>query len=205
VYCPEEFFEMKTIRRFAPAFILCVLSSLPAYPATVFSASLSGNVYNPPRFSGASGFGSIVLSDDESTINVSLFAFNLSSAPTFSGLFGPGNINFGIPVFLSFPMFQNGSTYQGAAFTFVDQNFVNGLRAGQYMFNIFTADYPAGIVGGTTFRTSDVTTAADTNAILYTGGEIGGYLSAVPEPGSVVLAGLGFLAMTFGYVLKRRS
>jgi len=200
---------MRSISRFAAIAALCTIASFPAHSATLFTSTLSGNIYNPPHFSGASGFGSISLSDDESNIQVSLFAFNLSSAPTFAGIFGPGNINFGVPVFLSFPLFPiGGSNYQGAAFTFVDSNFVNGLRSGQYLFNIFTQDYPAGIIGGLTsgLTSADVFGKASFDAtILYTGGEIGGYLNAVPEPGSIVLAGLGFLAMTFGYVLRRRA
>ena len=168
---------------------LLLIATLVARPAQAsvitFETILLGSNENPPN--NSPGFGSITLILDDVLGTLDVFE-------TFSDLLAPttaahlhccvGEAENG-PVVLPFTGFPTGVT-SGTFHHLFDLStdlsgitvaaFIAGLEAGQVYANIHSQQFP--------------------------GGEIRGQLSAVPEPGTMALLGIGLLVL--GHRLRRR-
>ena len=179
---------------------VCALASTPAAASQLFEGSLSGAQENPAVITPATGFGSILLSDDMNSITVNLSWTGLTApavaahvhccVPT--GMNGPVAIGFMPdslttgslssvfdltsmsiynPAFLS----ANGGTAASARTAFI-----TGLTSGLAYLNIHTSNNP--------------------------GGEIRAQVSAaVPEPATWAMMLLGFGVVGGAVRYRRRS
>lgn len=168
-----------------------------ANAATLFGGSLSGSQQSTPNASTATGYGSVLLSDDMNSVTVNL-SWNGLSAPAAAGHIhccaAPG---FNGPVALDlepvaaisgsasgmFDLTQIGSygggflAANGGTAASARMAFLAGLTGGKAYFNVHNRNFPAG--------------------------EIRGQIAAVPEPASwaMLIAGFGMV----GSAMRRRN
>jgi hypothetical protein len=197
-------------RSFLTALIVLSLLALPVVAPRasgtvfVFDASLDGPSESPANASPATGFAEVDYNDLLHTLTVEV---------TFSGLLGtttaahihsatavPGTGTAGVatttPTFAGFPLGVTSGSYSntldltsassynpafvtanGGTTASAEAALVAGMNAGEAYFNIHTTAFP--------------------------GGEIRGFLIAVPEPSSMILTGLGVVALA--WTARRRS
>jgi len=133
---------------------------------TSFQAVLSGVNEVPPNASTASGFGTVVLSADQTLITVNESWTGLTAAASASHIHGPGlpGVNAGVLFpFSGVPAATSGAIPQQTFAISATQ--VGYLLSGQLYMNVHDATFP--------------------------GGEIRGQLVPVPEPATFGLIGLG--------------
>jgi hypothetical protein len=184
------------------ASMLCL--SVGAAHATVvtYSAALSGANEDPQNTSTATGMTTVRIDDQANIMTVDTIFSGLTGTTTASHIHcctatpmtGTAGVATSLPSFPAFPLgvtsgnymetfnLLNASTYNG---TFLSANggsvenarlaFLDGLASGQAYLNIHTTAFPAG--------------------------EIRGFLSEVPEPGSLALFGVGAAGLA---ALRRR-
>jgi len=161
-----------------------------------YSSTLSGLNEAPPNSSPATGQTTVLIDDVTNMMTLNASFSNLTTQTTAAHIHccttapftGTAGVATSVPTFPSFPLgLTSGSytetfnllslaTYNPA---FVSSNggsvenarlaFLTGLASGRAYLNIHTADFP--------------------------GGEIRGFLTEVPEPGSIALFGLGVLGL----------
>ena len=189
---------MKSLKLLIAAF--CLAAVAPA-SVIVYSASLSGANENPPNASTATGSALFTVDDVAHLITMSIVFSGLTSNDTAAHIHccttvpgGTAGVATTIPAFAGFPLNVTSGSYNNVTLdltsaSFYNPNFVNnnggttasaeavllaGMAAGRTYFNIHTNNIP--------------------------GGEIRGFLVAVPEPGTFVLAGLALA----GVAMRRR-
>jgi hypothetical protein len=173
------------MRRFAACLTLLAGVLLPPVPAhaglLLFQADLTGDQEVPPTGSPATGFGTVLLDDTAFTITVNL---------TFEGLTAPATAAhiheapFGSEGPIEFPL-DLGGALGATSGSISPQTFpllereedVEEFLAGEYYFNVHSGAFPDG--------------------------EIRGQIGVVPEPSTLVLAGIGGLTL-LGYARSRR-
>jgi hypothetical protein len=155
--------------------ILTVFVGLPAgmvSAQTTFEAYLDGLQEVGPNASPATGFGTVVLSADQSMITVDESWSGLTAAATASHIHGPAGYGTNAPVLFPFsgvPAATSGSIPEQSFAITPTQ--VGYLFSGLLYFNVHTSTYP--------------------------GGEIRGQILMVPEPGMMALGGLGLAAVVY--------
>jgi len=143
-----------------------------------FQAVLTGSQENPANASPGTGLGTLVLIADQTSITVNESWSGLTAPATLSHIHGPAAP--GVNASVIFPFSGVPSTTSGSI---PQQTFaINATQVGYLMngllyFNVHTANFP--------------------------GGEIRGQILAVPEPGALVLLGIGSAAV--GWKLRRRA
>ena len=169
-----------------------------AQSAVVYTAALNGASESPPTGSSATGNAVLTLGGNSLSVNVS-----------FAGLIGgnaqaahihcctPPGTN--IPVAVGFPGFPatTSGTYQ-RTFDLTEAS-------------VYTASFLTDFGGGTAAGAEAALIAGLNDGLAYVnihnesfpGGEIRGFLTAVPEPASVLLLGVG-LSLIVGTVLTSR-
>lgn len=167
-----------------------------------YAATLSGPAEDPPNSSPATGFTTVLIDDVTNMMTVNASFTGLTAPTTASHIHcctavpfeGRAGVATSLPTFPAFPLgvtsgsytevfdLLNASTYN---VNFINSNggsvdsarlaFLDGLATGRAYLNIHTSAFPAG--------------------------EIRGFLTEVPEPGSVMLFGLGVAGLA---ALRRR-
>ena len=161
---------MKTTRnhvqKHIAAIALVVLFSIEIAPAqTTYQAFLSGLQEIPPNGSSATGFGTVVLSADQTQITVNESWNGLTAPATSSGIHGPLGTNASYFSFSGVPAATSGSiTEQTFA---ISPALLNELQHGRLYMQIDDSVFP-----------------------MFRGGEIRGQLTPVPEPSSLALLAL---------------
>jgi hypothetical protein len=173
-----------------PIAAVVTLVAAPAHAATLFrSAPLSGANETVPNPSTATGGGTLLLSDDQNTVNIFLSWAGLTGPAVgahvhccaLPGANGPVAIDFSPPSAATGSLtrtydltlaatYTNGfRTANGGTAASARTAFINGLFGGRAYYNVHTARYP--------------------------GGEIRGQLAAVPETATwgMMIAGFGIV------------
>lgn len=185
---------------------ICIAGPLAAGPIS-FYANLNGASESPATPSPGTGLALVTIDPTAHTLDVSVTFSGLLAGNTASHIHvinGPGDANLAdtlgpvattTPTFPGFPGGVTSGTYHPTAF--------DTLAAGTYRAGWLTdsggtaagaeAALFAGIMEGRAYL--------NIHSSSYPGGEIRGFLQAVPEPGSVVLALSGFAGIA---VLSRR-
>lgn len=158
--------------------VALALAGASASAQTTFEAFLSGLGENPPNASPGSGFGTVVLSADQTQITVNENWSGLTAPATASHIHGPGGAGTNAPILFPFsgvPAATAGAIPQ-QVFSITPTQ-VGYLFAGYLYMNVHTSTFP--------------------------GGEIRGQLLLVPEPSSLALFGLGLGAVALRLRRKR--
>jgi CHRD domain/PEP-CTERM motif len=189
---------------FISAAALCILASQASAAILTYDAALSGPSESPPNASPGTGFAEVIIDSIANTMRVEV---------TFSGLLGtttashihcctatPGVGTAGVatttPTFTGFPLGVTSGTY--------DHTFDMSLSS-SYNPDFVTAN------GGTVATAETVLLAGlsagdaylNIHSSVVPGGEIRGFLAAVPEPSTWAMMLLGFAGV--GFMAYRRK
>jgi hypothetical protein len=182
---------------------LCVLATQASASIVIYDAPL-GNFENPPSGSTATGFAEVTIDTVASTMEVNV---------TFSGLLAPNtasHIHCCIAPGLNTIVATTTPTFTG---------FPSGVTSGSYdhIFDLTSATSynPAFVTAnGGTVASAEATllaglAAGDAYLNIHTtsfpGGEIRGFLRAVPEPSTWAMMLLGFAGVGFMAYRRRKS
>ena len=179
---------------------LVAASSVSASPIT-FNAVLSGANENPVNGSTATGFAVVTIDDvaDQLTVQVTwdgLIGGNPSAAHIHCCAASPTNVGVAVG-FTGFP-----STTSGSYSNVFDTSLASIYTAG--FLNNFGGGTPAGAEAALLNGMLTGQAYVNIHNATFPGGEIRGYLVAVPEPASLVLLGSGLLGLT-RVARKRRA
>jgi hypothetical protein len=189
---------------------LLLVGSLVSARAAVlqYTASLNGAIEVPTNNSAGTGLGFVNYDNVAHTLQVMVTFSGLSGTVTASHIHAPTPIPFGpastagvattTPTFSGFPSGVTSGSYS---------NTLDLTQASSYNPSFVSAN------GGTTATAEAALVAAIANGQAYWnihttfagGGEIRGYLVAVPEPSSMALIGLGTAAMAVRAWKRKRK
>jgi len=160
------------------AMAAAAVQAVPVSAQTLFAAELDGSQEASQPITQATGFGTVLLSADETTITVDLTFQNLLAPATAGHIHGPAPPGTNASVLFPFAGVPNATsgTIPTQIFAITPEQ-VSDLEAGLYYFNIHDS--------------------------INTGGEIRGQIHAVPEPGVSALLVAGLLPVA-GFALCRR-
>jgi hypothetical protein len=193
---------MNSVRAIGVAAALACASSAQA-ATTVYTATLSGPAESPPNASAGTGTATVTIDDIANTMLVEVNFSGLTGtttashihAATASGFTGTAGVATQTPTFSGFPLGVTSGTYS---------SLFDLLTASTYNASFVTAN------GGTAAGAESALLSAiasgraylNIHTTAFPGGEIRGFLVAVPEPATWAMMLLGFGAM--GLAFRRR-
>lgn len=164
----ESMLVMRTFFTTLAIAAMALVSTHIASAQSTFEAFLTGLGENPPNASPATGFGTVVLSADQTMITVNESWSGLLSPATGSHIHGPAGAGTNALILFPFSGVPNATAGAIPEQTFaITPTQVGYLFAGFLYMNVHDAVFP--------------------------GGEIRGQLLLVPEPSSAALLGMGLL------------
>jgi hypothetical protein len=189
---------------FISAAALCVLATQASAAILTYDAALSGPSESPPNASPGTGFAEVMIDTIANTMRVEVTFSGLSGTTTASHIHcctatpgvGTAGVATTVPTFTGFPLGVTSGTY--------DHTFDMSLSS-SYNPAFVTAN------GGTVATAETVLlaglSAGDTYLNIHSsvvpGGEIRGFLAAVPEPSTWAMMILGFAGV--GFMAYRRK
>jgi hypothetical protein len=189
---------------FISAAALCVLATQATAAILTYDAALSGPSEAPPNASPGTGFAEVMIDTIANTMRVEVTFSGLSGTTTASHIHcctatpgvGTAGVATTVPTFTGFPLGVTSGTY--------DHTFDMSLSS-SYNPAFVTAN------GGTVATAETVLlaglSAGDTYLNIHSsvvpGGEIRGFLAAVPEPSTWAMMLLGFAGI--GFMAYRRK
>jgi hypothetical protein len=186
------------------ASLFCLCAGAAHAATTQYAASLSGANEDPKNSSPATGFTTVLIDDVTNMMTVKANFSGLTAPTTASHIHcctvvpfeGKAGVATSLPTFPAFPLGVTSGSYtetfdllslstynagfvsgNGGNVESARQAFLAGLASGRAYLNIHTTAFPAG--------------------------EIRGFLTEVPEPGSIALFGLGMAGLAT--LLRRRA
>ncbi len=117
-------------------------------PAAPFVATLSGLQEVPANASAATGTGIVVVNEGENLIYASNFYFNLSSGQTAAHIHGASLPGVNSPILFGLPTAAGATSAGLFAFLNITPAQVALLKAGQFYFNVHSANFPDGEIRG---------------------------------------------------------
>lgn len=177
--------------------LLSLVALGPAAQGSIitYAAFLSGANENPPTASSATGFASFTVNTLANTVLVNVNFAGLTSSDTAAHIHccvAPGGntgVATALPVLPGFPTGVTAGSYNNQLFSLLDPTFYNPgfVTANGGTTASAEAVLLAGFAGGTTYF--NIHTSSNP------GGEIRGFLTATPEPATLVLMSLALAAM----------
>ena len=192
----------KSVRAIGVAAALACASAAQA-ATTVYTATLSGPAEAPPNASAGTGTATVTIDDVANTMLVEVNFSGLTGtttashihATTASGFTGTAGVATQVPTFAGFPLGVTSGTYS---------NLFDLLMSSTYNPSFVTAN--GGTVAGAEAALLSAIGSGRSYLNIHTnvfpGGEIRGFLVAVPEPATWGMMLLGFGAM--GLAFRRR-
>lgn len=176
--------------------------------ATLFNyyAVLDGPSEAPPNASPATGYALVEYEDTLHTLHVSASFSGLTTgntaahihAATAAPFAGTAGVATPTPTFPGFPTGATSGTYDQT----LDLTLPSSFRVGFLTANGGT---PASAEAALAAAMAEGKAYFNIHTSTYPGGEIRGFLQPVPEPGSLVLAGLGLAGLAGRKLRRRRS
>jgi hypothetical protein len=191
-----------SVGAFGVAVALACASAAHAATA-VYSATLSGAAESPPNASTGTGTATVTIDDVANTMLVEVTFSGLTGtttashihAPTAVPLTGTAGVATQTPTFSGFPLGVTSGTYS---------NLFDLLTASTYNASFVTANggSAAGAESALLSALASGKAYLNIHTSAFGGGEIRGFLVAVPEPASWAMMLLGFGAI--GFAMRRR-
>lgn len=173
-------------------------------PAQVFTAFLSGPDENPPNASPGTGFATLTLDLMNHTFMLVVDFSGLTGTVTASHIHAPVTMPGGLagvatqtPTFSGFPLGVTSGHYE---MTF-DMTMASTWNPAFVTANGGTA---AGAEAAFVNALNNGTAYLNIHSTTFGGGEIRGFLNVVPEPGTLVLVGIGVFGLFGMQRLRRR-
>jgi hypothetical protein len=190
---------------FAAATFLWALSTTGQAQTFIYDASLSGPAESPPNASPGTGFAEVTVNPTTNLLTVHVTFSGLTGpttashihAPTPTPLTGTAGVATQTPSFTGFPLGVTSGTFDNSFDMSLSSTWnpayvtaTGGTVAGA------ESTFVAALSGGEAYLNIHTTT--------FNGGEIRGFLLAVPEPGTISLLAMGGLACCAGLRRARR-
>ncbi len=188
--------------RFISVAALCALATQASAAILIYDAALSGPTESPPNASPGTGFAEVTVNDIADTMRVQVTFSGLVAATTASHIHcctalpgtGTAGVATTVPTFTGFPLGVTSGAY--------DHTFDMSL-ASSYNPAFLGVNTPLATFGALQTGLNAGDAYLNIHSSSFPGGEIRGFLHAVPESSTWAMMILGFAGV--GFMAYRRS